>query len=156
MAHLSYDADLRAQASGGRTTARTVRSVLLTTCFLVCGSAALAQSREYQRGYDEGFQAGRSSVAPAPGFRQGGRGIGMRIRILDARYGDGRRHCDARRSVQQIVDQRGEGVFQVSNALCGQWSPNAISTLEVTYQCGRNNPVHTSAEEGQNMRIRCH
>ncbi len=163
MAHTSQETT---QSSGLRINARIARSVLLATCFMAFGSAAWSQSREYKHGYEEGFKAGRDSVLQGDhrhdrrdrrdDERHDGDNRDVRIRILDARYGRGRRVCDAAPAVQRFVNQRGEGVFQVGNDLCGDPAPSEPKTLEVTYQCGQQGPVRASADEGRELRIRCH
>lgn len=130
----------------------------LAACTLLATAGAFAQSAEYRRGYDDGYRAGRDSVRSPQHSDRGDDGrqqMRIRIRILDARYGRGRRLCDARPAVQQIVNQQGETDFEVSNNLCGDSAPGETKTLEVTYQCGRDNPVRASADEGRGMRIRC-
>lgn len=157
MAYSSRNSRETSPPTGSRINARVARSVLLATCFMVCGSTAWSQSREYKRGYDAGFEAGRSSVRNGDhrGDRHEDGRRDARIRVLDANYGRGRRVCDARPAVQRFVDQRGEGTFQVSNDLCGDPAPNESKALDVTYQCGRDNPVRVTANEGDALRIRC-
>ena len=117
--------------------------------------SAFAQSQEYRRGYDDGFRAAQNG-GQSGGYQSGDdRGRGQRISILEARYGRGGRVCDARRSVQNIVNQQGETTFEVNNDLCGDPAQNQTKTLYVTFQCGRSNPVRTSADETEGLRIAC-
>ena len=125
---------------------RTLALVALCTASV----SAFAQSQEYRRGYDDGFRAAQNGNQSSDD-----RGRGQRISILEARYGRGGRVCDARRSVQNIVDQQGETTFEVNNNLCGDPAQNQTKTLSVTFQCGRSNPVRTSADETEGLRIAC-
>lgn len=142
---------------------------LIAAATLCAASVSVwAQSPEYRRGYDDGFRAGQQSQQQPGGYPQGGypqggfppsgfdRGNrGPRIEILDARYGRGNRACDARGSVQAIVDQQGGAPFEVNNNLCGDPAPNQPKALDVTYRCGGSGPVRVSASETQGMRIAC-
>jgi hypothetical protein len=162
MAHTAQNASANSSLSGLRINARIGRSLLVATCFMVCGSAAWSQSRQYQRGYDAGYQAGINSVQQGDhrdgrrDERHDGGNRDAHIRVLDAQYGRGNRVCNAAPVVQRFVDQRGEGTFQVSNDLCGDPAPNETKTLNVTYQCDRENPMRIAANEGNPLRISCH
>ena len=154
---------------------RHLRALGLAALCAVAAPAALAQSAEYRRGYEDGFRAAQSGGQPQqPGFGIGGYGGprqpdyapgygnndggggGRRIAILDARYGRGNSVCDAREAVQQIVDERGGAAFEVNNDLCGDPAANQTKVLNVTYRCGRGGgAVRASAPEGRALRIAC-
>jgi hypothetical protein len=133
---------------------------LLTVLALgAASSSAVAQSREFQRGYEAGFRDGVASIQggagrPAgpgrPGWQSG------RLVVLDAAFGlRGGPTCDARGTVQNIVDGRGANEVFASTRLCGDPAPNRPKQLMVTYRCDNRPPVRVVANEGQWLRLPC-
>ena len=121
-------------------------------------STALAQSREWQRGYDQGFRDGVASVQgggvppfqpPPAGWQTG------RLVIQEAVFGVRGGTCDARPAVQSIVDRNGPNRVYASTQLCGDPAPNRPKTLWITYSCDNRRPVSVSAPEGRWLNLNC-
>ena len=128
---------------------------------LALGAAAStvsAQSREWQRGYEQGFRDGVASVQggaappmrpPPPGWQTG------RLVIQDAQFGVRNNTCNARPAVQSIVDRHGPNRVYASTQLCGDPAPNRPKTLWVTFSCDNRRPVSVSAPEGRWLNLDC-
>ena len=121
-------------------------------------STAFAQSREWQRGYDQGFRDGVASVQgggvppfqpPPPGWQTG------RLIIQEAVFGVRGGTCDARPAVQSIVDRHGPNRVYASTQLCGDPAPNRAKTLWLTYSCDGRRPTSVSAPEGRWLNLSC-
>ena len=128
-------------------------------------SSASAQSREFMRGYELGFRDGVASVQGTPGRPPGGPPFFPpanpgwrpgRLVILDAWFG--LRHgpsCDARHTIQAIVDGRGVNEVYASTRLCGDPAPNRPKQLTVTFSCDNRAAVSRTVNEGQFLRFPC-
>jgi len=135
---------------------------------LALGAAATsvsAQSREFMRGYELGFRDGVASVQGAPGRPPSGPPFFPpanpgwrpgRLVILEAWFGlrNGPR-CDARHTVQSIVDGRGVNEVYASTRLCGDPAPNRPKQLGVTFSCDNRPASRATVNEGQFMRFPC-
>jgi hypothetical protein len=137
--------------------------LLAALALSAAASSASAQSREFMRGYEQGFRDGVASVQggagtggppffpPAnPGWRPG------RLVILEAWFG--LRHgpsCDARPTVQAIVNGRGVNEVYASTRLCGDPAPNRPKQLTVTFSCDNRPAVSRTVNEGQFLRFPC-
>ncbi|MFC5514045.1 hypothetical protein ACFPOU_23355 [Massilia jejuensis] len=112
--------------------------------------AALAQSMEYRRGYDDGYAAGlrAAHVGGDRGHRWD------RLYIEDAEYGARGQACDARQAVRMAVERNG-GMVRVDNGLCGDPLVGAPKRLVVVYRCGRGEPLRISAREHDILRLSC-
>ena len=121
-------------------------------------STVSAQSREWQRGYEQGFRDGVASVQgggippfqPPPAGWQSGRLI-----VQEASFGVRGSTCDARPAVQSIVDRHGPNRVYASTQLCGDPAPNRAKTLWITYSCDGRRPTNVSAPEGRWLDMRC-
>lgn len=122
--------------------------------------AALAQSAEYRRGYDEGYRAGMDAARSGEGREgRGGRGQGeggrRRIIIEDAVYGDRDGSCDARPAVQAMVDRQRDPLIRADNRLCGDPAPRRGKSLEITYRCGDGRMLRTALREDTQAVLTC-
>lgn len=147
------------------TSTRLLIPLLAALAMGAAASSASAQSREFMRGYEQGFRDGVASVQggaghppggppffpPAsPGWRPG------RLVILEAWFG--LRHgpsCDARPTVQAIVDGRGVNEVYASTRLCGDPAPNRPKQLTVTFSCDNRPAMSRTVNEGQFLRFPC-
>ena len=113
-------------------------------------SAALAQSAEYRRGYDDGYEAGQRDARED----RGGRGLRGRLHIDEAEYGArGGGSCDPISRVTREIERTG-GV-RVRNELCGDPAPGQEKRLRIIYRCGDSEPLRAFAREGETLRVRC-
>jgi hypothetical protein len=119
--------------------------------------------RGYQRGYAEAmsqsqYQGVRPSDAgrqPTPQWR-----ACMRLRVLDARWTDDQRACDATRAVADFANGRAVANVQAGNGLCGDPAPGRRKALQVEYAGGDpaycGNEVRTAAApEGRAVQLVC-
>jgi hypothetical protein len=113
-------------------------------------TSAFAQSAEYRRGYDDGYEAGLRASG-GQGHQGGNWG---RIQIDEAEYGRRGVMCDARRAVRDAVE-RNNGNILVSNRLCGDPVRNSEKRLRVVYRCGDSEPIRVVAQEGETLRLSC-
>ena len=139
---------------------RPLFALLAALALSAAGTSASAQSREFMRGYEQGFRDGVASVQGGagrppgmpvhPGWRPG------RLVIEEARFGlfNGP-SCDARRTVQNIVDGRGVNEVYASTRLCGDPAPNRPKQLTVTFRCDNRPALRRTVNEGQIMRFPC-
>lgn len=136
-------------------TIKTAARNLLCIAALVAASVpAMAQSREFQRGYDQGYRDGiestRNPVPEAEDRRPG------RIRVERAEYGFRTEVCDATDAVRQSATGRRSLEVLANNQLCGDSAPNRQKTLTVSYRCGWDGaPQRASVREGTAMRLAC-
>ena len=139
---------------------RRLAGLLAALALSAAAAPALAQSREFIRGYEQGFLDGVASVQGGagrppgfpvqPGWRPG------RLVILEAWFGlRNGPSCDARRTVQNIVDGRGVNEVYASTRLCGDPAPNRPKQLTVTFSCDNRPSMRLMVNEGQVMRFPC-
>lgn len=114
---------------------------------------AMSQS-QYQSPYQGGrpIDAGRQ---PTPQRR-----ACMRLRVLDARWTDDQRACDATRAVADFANSRAVANVQAGNGLCGDPAPGRRKALQIEYACGDpaycGNEVRTAAApEGRAAQLVC-
>ncbi|MFC3109382.1 hypothetical protein ACFQAT_11690 [Undibacterium arcticum] len=112
---------------------------------------AFAQSREYQRGYDQGYRDG--SEAQSSQDQQ--RGPVGRIIIEKANYGIREASCDARDTVQRAVGRRRNLSIAANNELCGDPAPNRPKQLYVEYRCGDGPALRARTREGGTVTLTC-
>ncbi len=114
--------------------------------------SAFAQSREYQRGYDQGYRDGAEAQN-----RQGqpGGGPAGRILIEEANYGTRDGLCDARDTLQQMVGWRRNVSIVADNQLCGDPAPNRPKQLNVAYRCGDGPVLRARTREGGTITLNC-
>ena len=132
----------------------TVKRVLCAVGFITLSAmsvSAFAQSREYQRGYDQGYRDG--SEAQSSQDQQGGpRG---RIVIERANYGTREASCDARDTLQNAIGRRRDVSIAANNDLCGDPAPNRLKQLDVEYRCGDGPAVRARTREGGSITLNC-
>ncbi len=126
-------------------------------CKLLCIGAiaaasapAFAQSREFQRGYDQGYRDGIEAAQ-----NQGPDRRGSRIRLERAVYGFRGEVCDATEAVRNVAGGRRNVVITANNDLCGDSAPNRPKTLNVTYRCTDEAVRRVSVREGQSVTLSC-
>lgn len=112
-------------------------------------TSAFAQSAEYRRGYDDGFEAG---LRAAEGDR-GGQGRNY-LRIVEANYGVRGMTCDARRGVREALE-RNRGLVVANDRLCGDAAPGQVKRLRVVYRCGDSEPLRIDTRQGDTLRLSC-
>lgn len=117
-------------------------------------TAAIAQSMEYRRGYDQGFRDGAASVQ---GGQQRHGGYQGRVVISEAIYGTRDRYCDARQTVQQIVDNSQPPHFDIraDNQLCGDPARDRVKQLSLRYRCGNGPEQRLSIRENEVVALNC-
>lgn len=108
-------------------------------------TSAFAQSAEYRRGYDDGYNAG---------LREARGGRGDRVFVEDAEYGTHHASCDARRAVRDSVE-RNRGAVVASNQLCGDPARGEPKRLRIVYRCGDSEAVRVVARENETVRLSC-
>ena len=114
-------------------------------------ASAFAQSREYQRGYDQGYRDG--SEAQSSQDQQGGpRG---RIVIERANYGTREASCDARDTLQNAIGRRRNVSIVANNDLCGDPAPSRVKQLDVEYRCGDGPVLRARTREGGSVTLNC-
>lgn len=129
------------------------KSVLCVLSFIALSAAAgsaFSQSREYRRGYDQGYRDG--AEAQSNQQQDGRRG---RITIDEAIYGERQGTCDARPAVENAAGGRRQMSIRADNNLCGDPSPDRRKALTVTYRCGDSAPQRITAQENATMNISC-
>ena len=144
-----------------RSTAR-VLGCMAAVMVAAASSSAVAQSRDWQNGFDAGFRdgfaagqnAGSGGVPPFQPPPAGNWQVG-RLVVEDAQFGIRGATCDARWSVQSTVDRQGPNRIYASTQLCGDPAPNRAKTLWVTYRCENRRPVSVSAPEGRWLNLNC-
>ena len=130
------------------------RNLLCIGALAAASVPAFAQSREFQRGYDQGYRDGiESTKNPAPDAEDRRPG---RIRVDRAEYGFRTEQCDATDAVRQSATGRRSLEVLANNQLCGDSAPNRPKTLTVSYRCGWDGAVRrASVREGTAMRLAC-
>ena len=132
------------------------RNLLCIAALAAASVPAMAQSREFQRGYDQGYRDGVESArnpAPAPDAEDRRPG---RIRVERAEYGFRTEVCDATDAVRQSATGRRSLEVLANNQLCGDSAPNRAKTLTVSYRCGWDGAMQrASVREGTAMRLAC-
>ena len=140
------------QAGGGRTRAEMSppgRAEVPTDSYIA--SAAVAQSREFQRGYDQGYRdAMEAAQSQNPGPDRRGR-----IVLERAVYGFRGEVCDATDAVRSAAGGRRNVTITANNDLCGDSAPNRPKTLTVTYRCADDAVRRASVREGSAMTLSC-
>lgn len=130
------------------------KSVLCTLGFITLSAmsvSAFAQSREYQRGYDQGYRDG--SEAQSSQDQQGG--PAGRILIEEANYGVREASCDARDTLQNAVGRRRNVSIAANNDLCGDPAPNRQKRLDIVYRCGDGPALRVRTREGGTVTLNC-
>lgn len=113
--------------------------------------SAFAQSREYQRGYDQGYRDGAEAQ-----IRQDQQdGPAARIIIEEANYGTREASCDARDTLQNAVGRRRYISIAANNDLCGDPAPNRPKQLIVEYRCGDGPVLRARTREGGSVTLNC-
>ncbi|MEO7151341.1 MAG: hypothetical protein ABIX46_06480 [Burkholderiaceae bacterium] len=126
-------------------------SALVCIATLAAASApAFSQSREFQRGYDQGYRDGVESTQ-----NQAGADRPQRIRLERAVYGYRGEVCDATEAVRNAAGGRRTLEVTANNDLCGDSAPNRPKTLTVTYRCGNEAARRASVREGSALRLSC-
>ena len=121
----------------------------ITLCAL--SVSAFAQSREYQRGYDQGYRDGAEAQ-----IRQDQQdGPAARILIEEANYGTREASCDARDTLQNAVGWRRNVSITANNQLCGDPAPNRPKQLYVVYRCGDGPALRARTREGGTVTLNC-
>lgn len=132
----------------------TGKSVLCALSFITLSTmsvSAFAQSREYQRGYDQGYRDGSESQSRQD--QQGG--PAGRIIIEEANYGVREASCDARDTVQNAVGWRRNVSIVANNELCGDPAPGRPKQLNVVYRCGDGPALRARTREGGTVILNC-
>lgn len=127
-------------------------SVLVFATLGLAAQAALAQSADYRRGYDQGYRDAMEASRLQPGPSGPSHG---RMRILDAKYGFHGQVCDAREAVQQIAAMRRHADVPVNNDLCGDPASGRVKRLSVVYRCGDGPELRVAAAEGSVLSMGC-
>jgi hypothetical protein len=130
------------------------KGVLCALGFLTLSAmsvTAFAQSREYQRGYDQGYRDG--SEAQSNQEQQGG--PGGRILIERADYGLRGATCDARDAMQSAIGRRRNVSIAANNDLCGDPAPGRVKQLDVAYRCGDGPTLRIRTREGGTVTLYC-
>jgi hypothetical protein len=136
---------------GRRTMNLSNRPFLRIAAILALSAAAtsaFAQSAEYRRGYDDGYNAALRET------RGGGERRDWRIFVEDAEYGTHFASCDARRAVRDSVE-RNRGAVLASNQLCGDPARGEPKRLRIVYRCGDSDAVRVVARENETVRLSC-
>lgn len=113
--------------------------------------SSFAQSREYQRGYDQGYRDGSESQ----GRQDQQAGPAGRILIEEADYGVREASCDARDTLQNAVGRRRNVSIAANNDLCGDPAPNRPKQLTVVYRCGDGPALRVRTREGGTVTLNC-
>lgn len=132
----------------------TGKSALYALSFITLSAmsvSSFAQSREYQRGYDQGFRDGSQSQSHQD--QQDGP-VG-RILIEEASYGIREASCDARVTIQNAVGRRRNVSIAANNGLCGDPAPNRPKQLTVVYRCGDGPALRARTREGGTVTLNC-
>jgi len=126
-----------------------IMRIAAVLAFAAASTSAIAQER---RDYDNNDRV----VVVERGDRGDHRGPPgwARVRVEEARYGDRRSTCDARRSVRDQVE-RNRGAIRVDNNLCGDPARGAQKRLSVVYRCGGGDSVRVVARENETLRLSC-
>jgi hypothetical protein len=128
---------------------KTLR-VLTFLAFGAASASAVAQSAEYRRGYEKGFQDGQASME-----RGRGREFSARIHIVMARYGTRDSTCDARDAIESFAGSRRDVEIRVNNDLCGDPAEGRHKVLVVDYRCGDGPRKRIETRESETMFLSC-
>lgn len=135
---------------------KTTYSLLAGAALLLAAStAAMAQSQEFRRGYDQGY---RDGMAAAQGGGRDWRGNDQgrwRMEIERAEYGVREGFCDARPAVMQALAHGSNFSITVGNQLCGDPAPHKRKRLTVMYRCGDGEVRRGQADEGGALTLSC-
>ncbi|MEO6407239.1 MAG: hypothetical protein ABIO45_00600 [Burkholderiaceae bacterium] len=128
----------------------TARNLFCIAAMAAASVPAFAQSREFQRGYEQGYRDGVESTQ-----NQGPDRRGSRIRLERAVYGFRGEVCDATEAVRNVAGGRRNVMIAANNDLCGDSAPNRPKTLTVTYRCADEAVRRVSVREGQSLTLTC-
>ncbi|MBC7502378.1 MAG: hypothetical protein H7315_18055 [Herminiimonas sp.] len=116
--------------------------------------SAMAQSMEYQRGYDAGYRDGAQAQAQADSNGRGYDSAG-RIEIEQAIYGTRDRSCDATQAVQAAIGRRAQVTLIADNRLCGDPAENQVKRLSIRYHCSNEASQRVRAMEEETVSLSC-
>ncbi|MGI4848130.1 MAG: hypothetical protein ACRYGK_08350 [Janthinobacterium lividum] len=115
---------------------------------------AQAQSDEYRRGYDRGYQdgaySGRNGAGDVGNWRRRGG-----IEIESASYGSRGRRCDLRDSLRSQSRRQEIMHIEVNNRLCGDPAHGQRKQLAVNFRCNGGPVMRQVTDEGRTMAIVC-
>jgi hypothetical protein len=127
-----------------------IKRIAAVVALTAASTSAFAQSADYRRGYDDGYEAGQRDARGD----HGGRALRGRLKIDESEYGArGGPSCDPSFRVAREFERTGS--IRVRNELCGDPAPGEQKRLRIIYRCGDSEPMRAFAREGETLRLRC-